>query len=67
MEENAETIVDYFDNKAIISPDGVYALYKIRLQRGQTPAELLGSYTSEEEAIKAIRARLSKGKRANGS
>jgi len=64
---NEDTIVDYMDNKAIISPDGVYALYKIRLMRGQTPNELLGSYTSVDEAIKAINARLSKGKRANGS
>lgn len=46
----------YMENVAIISPEGMYGLWQIKLERGPIPREMQGTYTSVDQAIKTIEA-----------
>lgn len=47
----------YLETEAVVTKEGPYNLWKIRLAKGPTPAELSGSFTTLYEAEKAINIR----------
>ena len=55
MEDNENTSVSYFDNKANIFRDGPYDFWYIKLERGVTPKELTGAFTSKDTAEIAVK------------
>lgn len=57
MNDYTEThSVKYMENKAIIFQNGPFGFWYIRLERGMTPKELKGAYTSPSNAVNAVTA-----------
>lgn len=54
MKDGLRTEVPYLDNTAIIEKKGPYGFWFVRLERGQNPKHFEGSFTSVEEAKKAV-------------
>jgi hypothetical protein len=46
--------VPYVDNTAIIEKKGAYGFWYVRLERGNNPKQFEGTFTSVEEARKAV-------------
>jgi len=56
MENDGTTFkVPYMENQAIVFQDGPYGLWKIKLERGQTPVAFLGEFTSPSMAVSVVK------------
>lgn len=55
LKTEGEYTVPYYDNKASVYQEGPYGFWFIKLERGMTPKEFKGSFTSPDAAITLIK------------
>lgn len=53
-EENRKRKYEVGGNVAIVEPEGQYGFFRIHMERGATPQELTGMWTSYSQAEQAI-------------